>query len=146
MAKSLEVRLNEGLEKLKATSPDKFNETWGKMHQDGISFRIDKQVEVVEDAVRGLKESRPRIDRKNGAEVITESAVSQNLSEAEQFREKSDELMYDAMNLSEADRRKLKNLPPVGVNLTSTQLREFRLMRSYRINESDAVRLALKVA
>jgi len=97
--------------------------------------------------VKAVKESTARITKKNGgAEWFTESAGSQNLSEAKQLREKSDEVLYKGMGLNEADKRKLKNLPPVGVTLTSTQLREFRHLRSYRINEVDAVRLALKVA
>jgi hypothetical protein len=80
----------------------------------------------------------------NGGELITESGGSRITETA--FA-KTDELLYAAMNLSESDKRKLKNLPPVGSpNLTSTQLREYRLMRSYRIGEADSVRLALKVA
>jgi hypothetical protein len=69
-----------------------------------------------------------------------------DLKEAE-CRATSDEIMYKSMNLSEADTRKLRNLPPVGSpNLTATQLREYRLMRTFRIAEADALKLALKVA
>ena len=55
-------------------------------------------------------------------------------------------ILAKAMGILEADQRRLKGLPPATDKpLTPGQLREYRFARSIRINEADALRLALKV-
>lgn len=74
----------------------------------------------------------------NGGQLFTESDNNPITETADPYR---------GLGFSESDLRKLNNLPPVGSpNLTATQLREYRWARSIRLNESDSLKLALKVA
>lgn len=131
-----------------------FNEALAEVDKAGKRKQFDERAKTLTSVesklncakfVLGVKESTP-IKKNNGrsSEEFTESAG--NRTKAEQFREQSDALMYKALGVSEADQRRLRNLPPVGTNLNSKQLREFRFLRGCRIDEADAVRLALKVA
>jgi hypothetical protein len=143
--KSLHTKLNEALEQMTSKQRDKFYES----RKSGAPIEV--QVNCAEAILAGkVKESLTPITKHNGVadnggDWFTESARRGAITEKADPYAAADEIMFKSMNLSESDVRKLKNLPPVGVNLTPTQLREFRLMRSYRISEADAVRLALKV-
>jgi hypothetical protein len=99
-----------------------------------------------------VKESKPPVTKHNGrthngGELFTESAGNfTETSEAEQLSAKSDAILAEAMGISKEDQRRLKGLPPATDKpLTPGQLREYRFARSIRINEADALRLALKV-
>jgi hypothetical protein len=132
-----------------------FNEALAEVDKAGKRKQFDERAKTLTSVesklncakfVLGVKESTPRIPKNNGrsSEELTESAG--NRAKAEQIKEQSDTLMYRALGISEADQRRLRNLPPVGTNLNTKQLREFRFLRGCRIDEADAVRLALKVA
>jgi hypothetical protein len=99
-----------------------------------------------------VKESKPPVTKHNGrthngGEVFSESDTFTETGEANEWCAKSDAILAKAMGISEADQRRLKGLPPASDKpLTPGQLREYRFARSIRINEADALRLALKVA
>lgn len=75
MAKSTEVKLNEALTKLKASSTAKYEETWKKMHEDGVHLNIDKQLALVEAALLTVKESNP-LDPNNISEALRDPHVA----------------------------------------------------------------------
>jgi hypothetical protein len=138
--KDIYTQFNEALAEVdKAGKRKQFDER--SAHLTSVEAKINCAKFVL-----GVKESTPRIPKNNGrySEEFTESAG--NRAKAEQIKEHSDALMYKAMGVSEADQRRLRNLPPVGTNLNTKQLREFRFLRGCRIDEADAVRLALKVS
>lgn len=138
--KSLHTKLNEALEKMTSKQRDKFFES----RKNGAAVEV--QLNCAEAILAGkIKESAP-IVRHNGAadngRVTEFSESAANLTEVEKLLDRQ----YDVMGLSEAERRSLRNLPPVGSpELTPAQLREYRWGRSIRLSEADSLKLALKV-
>lgn len=139
--KSLHTKLNEALEKMTSKQRDKFYES----RKSGDPVEV--QVNCAEAILAGkVKESRDPIRKHNGAsdngESFTESARS---GITETAFSKGDEVLFRSIGISEAESRRLRGLPPAGETLTPSQLREFRFLRSIRLSEADALRLALKV-
>jgi hypothetical protein len=138
---SLEAKLNEALEKMTSKQRDKFYES----RKSGSAIEV--QLNCAEAVLAGkVKESAP-VRKHNGAgdngrEVFTESAT---ITETDVIPT-GDAAWWRGFGLSENDQRKLANLPPVGTNLTPNQLREYRLLKSIRLSEADAVRGARKVS
>ena len=131
--KSLYIVLSEALEKMTSKQRDKFYES----RKSGSPIEV--QVNCAEAILAGkVKESAP-ITKHNGAgdnggELFTESAITETADP------------YRGLGFSESDLRRLNGLPPVGENLTASQLREFRFLRSIRLSEADALKGAKKVA
>jgi hypothetical protein len=137
--RSLEAKLNEALEKMTSKQRDKFYES----RKSGSPIEV--QLNCADAVLAGkVKESAP-VRKHNGAGDngrITESA---NITETDVIPT-GDAAWWRGFGLSENDQRKLAGLPPVGTNLTPNQLREYRLLKSIRLSEADAVRGAQKVS
>lgn len=140
--KNLYVRLNEALEKMTSKQRDKFYES----RSNGAPVEV--QLNAAEAILSGkVKESAP-VRKHNGAgdngHVLFTESDGGRITETPS---KGDEVLFKHLSISESDQRKLNNLPPVGSpNLTPTQLREYRFLRSIRLSESDALKGAQKVA
>lgn len=143
--KSLHAKLSELLEKMTPQLREKFY----KNRRAGSP--IETQVNCAEAILRhpngDTRESAP-ITKHNGAgDNGRVSEFTESGNGALSVTAKSDEILFKSLGFSEADQRTLKNLPPVGSpTLTASQLREYRWGRSIRLSESDALKLALKVA
>jgi len=144
--KSLHAKLNETIEKMTSKQRDKFYES----RKNGSPVEV--QLNCAEQILAGkVKESSAPITKNNGAgdngrsELFRESVTltTEQLKESE-FRERGETALFKSLGISDADRRRLKGLPPE--TLTSGQLREWRFLRSIHIGEADALRLAKKVA
>lgn len=138
--KSLHIKLNEALEKMTSKQRDKFYAS----RKSGSAVEV--QLNCAEAVLAGkVKEAAP-VTKNNGAvdngTLITESA----LTETAEPSTKGEEALFKALGFTEAEQRKLKGLPESGTNLTASQLREYRFLRSIRLSESDALKGALRVA
>jgi hypothetical protein len=141
--KSLHTKLNEALEKMTSKQRDKFFES----RKSGSAVEV--QLNCAQAILDGkVKESAPITKHNgvgdNGHESFTESARQGAMTET--IIPKSDAALYKGLGISEADQRRLMGLPPAGTNLTATQLREYRFLRSINLSEADALRGAQKVA
>ncbi|HKV79752.1 MAG TPA: hypothetical protein VJP02_16500 [Candidatus Sulfotelmatobacter sp.] len=104
---------------------------------------LESKIAAAESVLRTIKESRPNVTKNNGRVTeFTESAggqITETIS-------KADQTLYAGLGISEADQRRINGLPPAGANLTATQLREYRWLRSVRLSENDSLRGAQKVS
>ena len=145
--KSLNATLNEAIEKMTPKQRDKFYQS------RKVSDAVEVQLNCAERIVAGtVKETAPITKRNgagdNGREVFTESTIALSTREFKEVeRQRSDDVLFEALRYSETDKRKLRNLPPVGSpNLTANQLREYRFFRDIRFSEADALKAALLVS
>jgi hypothetical protein len=139
---SLEAKLNEALEKMTSKQRDKFYES----RKSGSPIEV--QLNCAEAVLAGkVKESAP-VRKHNGVNDNggTEFRESAGITEPADIFAKGDGLLYKGLGISEGDQRRLMELPPVGTNLTPTQLREFRFLRGINLSEADAVRGALRIS
>lgn len=72
--KSVEVKFNEALEKLKKISASKYEEVWGKIRQAGF-LPIETQLNMVEAGIAEVKESAPVLGLTNIDEAKRDYAV-----------------------------------------------------------------------
>jgi hypothetical protein len=155
MAKSVEVKLNEALEKLKKASATKYDQVWESIHPGGF-IPIQTQLTMVEAGLSELKESSPRIAKKNGrSENIIEGnpfneGRSNNggttITETDPIVTRKEAMVESTMaqcGLTEAGARAalgLKQKAPEG--LTDQQAAEYSFARRCGISEADAMTLA----
>ncbi|HKV79771.1 MAG TPA: hypothetical protein VJP02_16600 [Candidatus Sulfotelmatobacter sp.] len=108
---------------------------------------VESKIACAESCLRTISESRGPISKHNGAgdNRVTEFRESAGGQITETIS-KADQTLYASLGISEADQRRVNGLPPAGANLTPSQLRGYRFLRSIKLSENDSLRGALKVA